>query len=71
MDVKVWSGEEVRAFDKARLREAEHELRKQIMDSRMEFFTQAKSAGYRRTLRRNLARVLTVRGEGNGAAAKR
>ena len=63
MDAKVWTAEELRGFTPAQMKEAELEVRKAIMDSRMQLFNESKFSGKRSLLKRNLARLLMVKAE--------
>lgn len=64
MDAKVLSAEEIRGFTPAQIKEAELEIRRAIMDSRMQLFNDSKFSGGRRILKKNLARLLTVKAAG-------
>ena len=62
MEVKVLSAEEIRGFDVGRRKELETELRRNMADLRMDIYSPANANATKiKTLKRNLARVLTVK----------
>ena len=64
MEVKKLSADEIRGMEKARRRELEGEIRRQIVETRMDIYSPAQSNAPKVTnLKRNLARLLTVRQE--------
>lgn len=64
MEVKILKADEIRGMDKARRTELETEIRKQIVDTRMDIYSPANSNAPKVTnMKRNLARLLTVRQE--------
>lgn len=64
MDIKEITSDELRGFEVPRLREYETEVRTELNEIKMDIY-QASSAhtGSRRLLKKNLARVLTVKNE--------
>jgi ribosomal protein L29 len=64
MDIKIVTAEEMRAYEPARLVELEGELRSELLKIRMDVYQSPTGAlGKARTIKRNLARVLTVSAE--------
>lgn len=71
MDIKTLSADEVRGQDLSRLREIEVEIRSELANMRMDIYQAAgANAGKKHVLRKNLARVLTVRNEIHREQAK-
>lgn len=64
MEIKVLSADEIRGFDGARRKEFETELRRTMSELRMDIYSPANSNATKiKTLKRNLARLMTVRHE--------
>ncbi len=67
MDLHKLTTEDLRGFDTGKLRETEHDIRKAMVDIRMDIYTARNQHTAKiRGLRKALARLMTVR----GAAAK-
>lgn len=63
MEIKPVKSEEYRSYDAARIRETEVTLRKALTDLHLDVYSPLKSGGKMKIIRRNLARLLTVRTE--------
>ncbi|MDZ4818666.1 MAG: 50S ribosomal protein L29 [Planctomycetota bacterium] len=64
MDVKQLPIDEIRSFEPSRMKEAEGEIRAELLKIRMDIYqAPALNVGKVRTLKKNLARILTIRSE--------
>ena len=63
MDIKTHKAEEYRGMDAARFKESETEIRRAIFEKKMDIYGTSSSDGKTRVLRKNLARLLTVKNE--------
>ena len=71
MEVKILNAEEIRGFDVSRRKELETELRRNMAELRMDIYSPANAnASKIKTLKRNLARLLTVKTEEQAKAKK-
>jgi len=64
MDTQKFSIDEIRSYGDARLKEVEGEIRSDFVDLRMDIYqAPAANLSRKRALRKNLARLLTVKSE--------
>ncbi len=71
MDLQKLKSEEIRGFDAKRSAEVEGQVRRALLDARMDIYNPAaRGAAKIRGLKRTLARVLTLRGAAAVGAAK-
>lgn len=71
MDLHKLTTEEIRGFDNGKLRETEHEVRRAMVNIRMDIYTSRNTHTAKiRGLRKSLARLLTVKNAAAAAAPK-
>jgi ribosomal protein L29 len=71
MEVKIINAEEIRGFDVGRRKELETELRRNMAELRMDIYSPANSNATKiKTLKKNLARLNTVKTEEQAKAKK-
>lgn len=71
MELHQLTAEEIRGFDAGKMTETEHEIRKALLDIRMDIYTARSQHGAKlRGLKKSLARLLTVRTVQTAAVAK-
>ena len=64
MEIKNQDIAEYKKMSREQLREAEKELRHKVVDIKMNhIMTSSKDIGYKRTLKKNIARLLTFKNE--------
>ena len=64
MELNKISLDEMRSFEQQRLQEVESTIRKEIMNLRMDVFTEkGKNSGAKKALRKQLARILTIQNQ--------
>ena len=64
MELNKISLDEMRSFEQQRLQEVENTIRKEIMNLRMDVFTEkGKNSGAKKALRKQLARILTIQNQ--------
>jgi ribosomal protein L29 len=71
MELHQLTAEEIRGYDAGKMTETEGEIRKALLDIRMDIYTaRSQHAAKLRGLKKSLARLLTVRTVQTAAAAK-
>ncbi len=64
MELTKLSAKDIRAYDKAQLRETEHLVRRELLNVRMDIYTAKSTHGAKvQRLRKTLARLLTVKNQ--------